>query len=393
MVAVKRIVTRLVTTVVLLIMLVLAAILPSGCASQPASSKPKSAPVRQMSSASNTSNPEGSNVVGDQSVTKTTLTAKFLDVGEANSCILKISNGSQNFFAMVDTGGIKGTSSKVVSELQGMGCSELNVLVLTHPDADHVGGATAVMNTFKVDEVWDPGTDGSNSNTWQEVKSTITAKGIPRKNPHSGETYSWMGVQTEVLNPPAGASYSETNDWSLVLVETLGSQDIMLTGDAQTAAQQFVINEAFPDIEVFGVPHHGANSGYYAPFFDKVHPVNSVISVGPNSYGHPSETVINALAAFGTVYRTDNNGDVTVTADASSLQVTTAKNAPSPNPTPAPTPTGGPFVGSKNSNVYHYPSCKYAQQIKPENLVTFPTAQDAVNQGYHPCSYCNPPLP
>lgn len=53
----------------------------------------------------------------------------------------------------------------------------------------------------------------------------------------------------------------------------------------------------------------------------------------------------------------------------------------------------GQFVGSKNSDVYHYPSCSYAQKIKPENLITFESAQDAVNKGYHPCSFCDPPLP
>lgn len=322
------------------------------------------------------------------------LTAKFLNVGEADSCILKITDNTQTFFALVDTGGTKGTSGQVVSELQAMGCSELNVMVLTHPDADHVGGATAVMNAMKVDEVWDPGVDGSNTKTWQNVKATISAKGIPRKQPHAGEIYDWDGVQTEVLNPPVGASYSETNDFSIVLVETLGAEDIMLTGDAQSGAQQFMMSEAWPDIEILKVPHHGADSGYYAPFVNMVHPLNSVISVGPNSYGHPSASVINALAAFGAVYRTDTNGDMMVTITADSLQIipTTASES-APSTTPGPNPSDGTFVGSINSDVYHYPSCSYAQSIKPENLITFSSAQDAVNQGYRPCKVCKPPLP
>ncbi len=155
--------------------------------------------------------------------------------------------------------------------------------------------------------------------------------------------------------------------------------------------------ESFPAVGVFKVPHHGANSGYYAPFFDRVHPANSVISVGPNSYGHPSASVIAALAAFGPVYRTDTNGDITVTETANSLQVTPAASAPAPTPaaqaSPAPAPASGPFVGSVNSNIYHYPSCPWAQKIKPQNLITFSSAQDAVNHGYRPCNVCNPPLP
>jgi hypothetical protein len=59
----------------------------------------------------------------------------------------------------------------------------------------------------------------------------------------------------------------------------------------------------------------------------------------------------------------------------------------------APVKADGPYVGSKNSNVYHYPSCSEVAKIKPENRIYFTDAQDAVNQGYHPCSVCKPPLP
>ena len=49
------------------------------------------------------------------------------------------------------------------------------------------------------------------------------------------------------------------------------------------------------------------------------------------------------------------------------------------------------FVGSVNSNVYHYPSCRYVDQIKPENRIWFSSSQDARNHGYRPCQVCNPP--
>ena len=328
-----------------------------------------------------------------------TLTVRFLSVGEADSCILEVSNAGKTFFALVDTGR-SGTSGQVVSELRGMGCNEINVLVLTHPDADHTGGAVTVMDSLKVDDVWDPETDGSNSQTWQGVKATIAAQSIPTEHPHAGDRFDWDGVQTEVLNPPTGASYAETNDWSIVLLETLGSENIMLTGDVQAAAQQFMAGEDFPAVQVFKVPHHGADSGYYPPFFDKAHPADSVISVGPNSYGHPSQAVVNALSGFGAVYRTDVNGDIVVSATAGGLGVnpsagSVASLAPAPAaaPAPAPAPAGGQFVGSVNSNVYHYPSCEWAQKIKPENRIYFSSPQDAVNHGYRPCKVCNPPSP
>ncbi len=70
-----------------------------------------------------------------------------------------------------------------------------------------------------------------------------------------------------------------------------------------------------------------------------------------------------------------------------------AGKGPNLPPPPTPTPTQGPFVGSKNSNVYHWPSCSAAQNILPQNLRYFANAQEAVNAGYHPCAICNPPLP
>ena len=341
----------------------------------------------------------GTPVTAPQAAPVTTsakLTARFLNVGEADSCILKAEDNGQTFFALVDTGR-SGASGYIASELKAMGCGEINVMVLTHPDADHVGSAASLMDTFKVDQVWDPGVDNP-TKTWHNVVATIGAKGIPVEHPHAGEVDDWDGVQTEVLNPPAGKTYPDTNDYSIVLVEALGSEDIMLPGDAQAAAQQFMMTESTPSIAVFKVPHHGAASGYYAPFFNKVHPANSVISVGPNSYGHPSQTVENALSALGTVYRTDQNGDVTVDATTDSLQISAQSNpsatpAPSPAPGPSSSTSQGPFWGSRNSNIYHYPSCTWAQKISPANLVVFPTAQDAVNAGYRPCKVCKPPSP
>jgi len=328
--------------------------------------------------------------------TTSKLTAKFLNVGEADSCILKAENNGQTFFALVDTGR-SNSAGYITSELKAMGCGEINVMVLTHPDADHVGSAASLMDSFKVDQVWDPGVDNP-TKTWHNVVATISAKGIPVEHPHAGEVDDWDGVKTEVLNPPAGKTYPDTNDESIVLVEALGSEDIMLTGDAQAAAEQFMMTEDTPSIAVFKVPHHGAASGYYAPFFNKVHPANSVISVGPNSYGHPSQAVVSALSAMGTVYRTDQNGDVTVDATPDSLQISAQSNpsaspAPAPAASPSPSTSQGPFWGSKNSTIYHFPSCSWAQKINPGNRVVFPTAQDAVNAGYRPCKVCKPPSP
>lgn len=357
-----------------------------------AKSQPGATPSTDPTTVPSTATPVGT--------VTTTLTARFLSVGEADSCIIRIDNAGNSFFSLIDTS--RNSSGKVISELRAMGCSRIGVLVLTHPDADHTGGATSVMNAFPVDTVWYPETDGSNSQTWQGVKATIAEKQIPVGHPHAGDRFDWNGVSTTVLNPPSGATYTETNDWSIVLLESLGPQDLMLTGDAQTAAQQFMATESFSRIEAFKVPHHGANSGYYGGFVSKANPGNSIISVGSNSYGHPAANVIGALSTVGSVYRTDVNGDITVTETSGELRVTPttgtavdatqASQAASPAPAPAPAPSGS-FVGSSKSDVYHYPSCTYAGRISSANLVTFSSPQDAASRGYRPCKVCHPPSP
>jgi beta-lactamase superfamily II metal-dependent hydrolase len=129
-----------------------------------------------------------------------------------------------------------------------MGCGGIDVLVLTHPDADHVGSAVAVMNTFPVNAVWDPMV-ASSTKTWQNVVATIEAKGINRWRPLPGETQSWNGVITTIENPP-NILFSEDNNNSIVLVESLGSQDVLLLGDTEKEAQQYMMSEQLPSIEL-----------------------------------------------------------------------------------------------------------------------------------------------
>ncbi|MHB0885513.1 MAG: Ada metal-binding domain-containing protein [Bacillota bacterium] len=128
----------------------------------------------------------------------------------------------------------------------------------------------------------------------------------------------------------------------------------------------------------------------------KVNPEVAIISVGANnSYGHPADQTLNTLASHGVkVYRTDLDGTVTVTSNGKTYDVTVEKGSGGSGATVVPPPAStatGPFVGSKNSDVYHWPWCSSAKQIKPSNQVWFDTAANAQKAGYRPCSKCQPP--
>jgi competence protein ComEC len=241
------------------------------------------------------------------------LEAKFVNVGQGDCCEIKIRDGTGYFFAVIDTGP-RDAASTVVDELKKMGCSTVNVLVLSHPDADHTGGATALMENFKVLQEWDPGSS-KNTATWNQTVDMIKAKAIPRVNPVTGYTASWGPASVDVLGPDSGTAQgagADVNDACLVMSVSVGHDGILFTGDAGVNEQARMMGETIPPIEVYKVPHHGGKSCYYAPFLSKVAPEMSVIDVGVNTYGHPSPQVVSALSAYGAVYETKVNGDIEV---------------------------------------------------------------------------------
>jgi len=141
---------------------------------------------------------------------------------------------------------------------------------------------------------------------------------------------------------------------------------------------------------------------------DKVKPEVAVISCGEgNKYGHPHEETLKALSDRNVqIYRTDLSGHIILTTDGKTYKVnkgayeynssaaTSAVVTPVTLPPPSvqqPATTTGKFVGSKNSDKYHYPDCSYAKKIKPENLVEFSSVQEAMERSYVPCKVCKPP--
>jgi competence protein ComEC len=241
------------------------------------------------------------------------LEAEFVNVGQGDCCEMKIKDGSGYFFAVIDTGP-RDAANTVVSDLKKMGCSTVNVLVLSHPDADHSGGATAVMENFNVLQEWDPGSN-KNTTTWNQTVDMIKAKAIPRVNPVAGYTAGWGPASVDVLGPAPGAARAaaaDVNDACIVMSVSEGRDGILFTGDAGVNEQAQMMGETLPPVEVYKVPHHGGKSCYYAQFLSKVAPEVSVIDVGVNTYGHPSPEVVSALSAYGPVYQTKVNGDIDV---------------------------------------------------------------------------------
>jgi competence protein ComEC len=242
-----------------------------------------------------------------------TLTA--LDVGQGDALLLR----SRSVTILVDAGE---PDAGVVAALRRNGVRRLDLLVVTHPHLDHVGGAPAVLDALPVGEVWmhlPP--DGAA--VVEQVSSTLRLareRGIPVRGPPPGARVIIGDVRIEVFGPPPGRPYaqtrSESNNTSIVLrasVEGVGS--ILMAGDVEREAQRDLLATFATALRsnVLVVPHHGSRTTD-PEFLATVGAHTAVISVGRgNRHGHPHPDILATLERLGMlVLRTDRLGDVHV---------------------------------------------------------------------------------
>ncbi len=259
------------------------------------------------------------------------LTVHVLDVGQGDAILLQSPAGRT---MLVDAGPI-GSDPEVLAYLDAYGVRSLDIAVATHPDADHIGGMAAVLEAVPVRQFVDAGYPHT-TETYENMLVTIDRQDIPYRTPTRGDTLAWdPAVRVAVLNPPE-TFHDETNENSVVLRVSYGTVDILLMGDAESAVEQEIMNEAV-DSEILKVAHHGSASSTSEAFLDAATPEVSIISVGSgNSYGHPAAETIQRLEQAGsTVYRTDQAGTISVVADGRTYWIETESSRPVPAATPA----------------------------------------------------------
>jgi competence protein ComEC len=314
------------------------------------------------------------------------LTVHFIDVGQADCALVEC--GGQT---MLIDGGNVADSSLVVSYLQGQGVEYLDYVVCTHAHEDHVGGLSGPLNTCTVGTVLSPVTQ-YDSKAFSDFVKYTQKQGLELTVPSAGDAFSLGGAQVTVLGPVA--DYEETNDTSIVLRVDFGKTSFLFTGDMERAAEEDLIASGCDlSATVLKVGHHGSSTSSSYVFLRQVMPTYAVISVGAdNSYGHPHEEVLSRLYdAQVTVYRTDQQGTVVASSDGESVTFTTEKSA---------APTAGRdqdqnqdqsetvYIGNRNSHVFHRDTCTGLPAEK--NQVSFESRDQAIAQGYTPCSRCQP---
>ena len=242
------------------------------------------------------------------------LQVTYLDVGQGDSILLRDPNG----FTILIDGGVTAAGPTVVSYIKSKGITSIDVILATHADADHIGGLISVLqdSSIAVHRVLYNGYAGS-TQTWTNFATAVTAKGLVLEAAQFPETLQLGLLTFWVMNPASGLINPETNNVSVVVKVFYGTKAFLFTGDISSTIEATVIARNTPlASDVLKVAHHGSAYSSSPNFLASVQPKEAVISVGVNSYGHPSADTIARLQAAGArVWRTDVNGNVIVNSD------------------------------------------------------------------------------
>lgn len=238
----------------------------------------------------------------------------YLNVAQGDSILLRDPDG----FTILIDGGKPAAGPTVVNYIKSRGISTINVLLATHADSDHIGGLITVLqdNSIAVQRVLYNGYAGSTA-TWTNFVTAAANRGLALEAAQFPETLHLGALTVWVMNPASGLGNPETNDASVVLKVLYGAKAFLFTGDISSTIEAAVIARQTPlAADVLKVAHHGSAYSSSPDFLASVQPDDAVISVGVNSYGHPSADTIARLEEAGAaVWRTDVDGNVIVNSD------------------------------------------------------------------------------
>ena len=201
-----------------------------------------------------------------------------------------------------------GAGSDAADQLLSMGCGELDYLVLSHYDYDHVSGVAGLMDRLKVKTLLAPDYwDDAYLRDW--VTETAESHGTAMEFVTEEETRT-LGNSVLTIYPPLGSD--NDNDSGLTLLCSAGDFDLLITGDMDAKTEEVLVSTyPLPDIEALIVGHHGSKYSTGKALLDAVKPELGVVSVGRNHYGHPTDEALGRLVWSGvTVYLTDKQGSI-----------------------------------------------------------------------------------
>lgn len=234
----------------------------------------------------------------------------FLDMGQGDATLILAENDNQ---VLIDGGDGKKIMNKL-GQYMPFYDRKIELLIITHPDSDHIGGLIDVIKYYDINEIMMT-KYSCDTDICKELDKVITEKAIMKKYAKSGQTI-YAGSQTlKILNPlDDKINANDNNDNSIVIKTIINGKILLLSGDAgfkiENELSTLNINI---DSDILKISHHGSKNATSGTFIEKVSPEKAIISVGKNRYGHPSKDVLNRLKnANISILRTDEAGDIII---------------------------------------------------------------------------------
>ena len=243
------------------------------------------------------------------------LTVHFIDVGQADSILILLPNGEN----MLIDGGESRNANDIMIYMHSHDVTSIDYLVASHPHADHIGGLPAIIDTFDIVNIYMPRVSHTTV-TFERFLTSIQDKGIQIDEAKTGVNILSLPELKIDIVAPARDDYKDHNDHSAVIKLTYGTTSFLFMGDAEGTSESHITEDVSAD--VLKVGHHGSKTSTTEAFLHKVSPSYAVISVGKNSYGHPTDEVLSRLDnADVEVYRTDMVGTIVFTSDGENINI------------------------------------------------------------------------
>ena len=251
--------------------------------------------------------------------TSANVTIKFIDVGQGEAILIALPEKT----ILIDAGPT-GSAPKIEQVLQELGRNKIDYLVATHPDEDHIGGMADVISSTQIGTIYAPNKT-NNTATYRKFLTAIQNNNLQITLAEAGTIIDQTdSYKLEILWPKKDANFPETNDYSIIIKLTVGNKTFLFTGDAPTSA---ILDSNPGHIDVLKVSHHGSRTGTTEQLVRKLSPTYAVVSYAvDNSYGHPMQSVLNALRKHSVeVWGTGANGTITITCDGTDIDISGEK--------------------------------------------------------------------
>lgn len=247
----------------------------------------------------------------------------FLDVGQGDAEMIEISG--QKEVRMIIDGGPGNSVLGELSKILPWWNKRIDIVFSTHADLDHSSGLVEAVKRYPIGIfAW----NGlfSNKPVWGSLARELQNNQADRVSLRAGDKIFYGKQEIEVLHPGDEVYGDNINTSSLVLLFKSGETKFLFTGDIDKQAEDLILENGLGEIDVLKVAHHGSKYSSGEGFLNLAKPEISVIEVGRNSYGHPTEEVLDRLTAVGSlIFRTDEEGTIKVEVMGDKLEVSAIK--------------------------------------------------------------------